>query len=287
MFGRERSGTRVYVLVCDKLGDMLIQAPKMSFLVVDPGGITGFVAYDGWNDVLWGDQWLGHDLDMSPTQKLAGKHRVRSKVAWELMREHERTVVRRLLTLLHALGPKTTVVFEDFVLGLAGNGQRGFGSSGGREGLAPARINAMWDLFSDVMGAWNGDLWRRYPAGLMGIDPRGAIVDKFGAVYWRMSLLDRMSEPLTTSSGGSSVLDVGVWGHGGAEMWYQMPAERSIITDERMRMWEIWSPNKPHLNDAMRHFVVRCRKLGVGSEILRKPELLRRPAMQKKVQDRT
>src|SRR5215218_7372371 len=104
------------------------------------------------------------------------------------------------------------------------------------------------------MGAWNGDLWRRWPTGLGGIDPRGATVDKFGASFWRMSLLDRMSEVLDQVGYGEADGRRLVWGHEGADMEYQQPGDRLTITDERMRRWGIFTPGKRHLNDAMQHY---------------------------------
>lgn len=269
---------------------MLIRCPELSFLVVDPGGTTGFVAYDGWRDELWGDQWIGVENDLVTNQKRPGPRRSRgfkAKMPFDMLLERERMVTFRMLTMLHALGPHTLVVYEDFVLGLSsdrGGDGMGFGASGGREGVSPIRLISMWSILSEWAGAWNGDLWRRWPTGLGGIDPRGASVDKFGASYWSMPLLDRMCEPLAESGVGADRL---TWGHGGAEMFFQMPGERKVITDERLHLWGAWSPGKAHLNDAMRHAIVRWRKMGIGGKIVRKPDLLRRTGYSKLVQRRS
>lgn len=41
---------------------------------------------------------------------------------------------------------------------------------------------------------------------------------------------------------------------------YQTPSQKSVITDERLRRWGLWTPGKTHKNDAMRHLLVFARK---------------------------
>ena len=43
----------------------------------------------------------------------------------------------------------------------------------------------------------------------------------------------------------------------------QQPSERSVINDTRLKRLELYQPGMPHANDAMRHLVVKSRKLRV------------------------
>lgn len=44
-------------------------------------------------------------------------------------------------------------------------------------------------------------------------------------------------------------------------VYKQLPAlAKSTCTDERMRRWGIWTPGKPHANDALRHAVTFLRR---------------------------
>lgn len=42
---------------------------------------------------------------------------------------------------------------------------------------------------------------------------------------------------------------------------YQMPAEMSIITDERQRRWGLWLPGKKDANVAIKHLIIKLRSL--------------------------
>jgi hypothetical protein len=49
----------------------------------------------------------------------------------------------------------------------------------------------------------------------------------------------------------------------------QMPGERSVITDARFRLWDMWVPAMDHGRDAFRHSLVFLRRFA-GQEMLRK-----------------
>lgn len=49
----------------------------------------------------------------------------------------------------------------------------------------------------------------------------------------------------------------------------QMPGERSIITDARLRLWGLWQPGVEHGRDAQRHGLAFLRRFA-GQEALRK-----------------
>ncbi len=45
------------------------------------------------------------------------------------------------------------------------------------------------------------------------------------------------------------------------EISYQMPAEKSSVTDERQKRWGLWFPGKKDANVAIKHMIVKLRKL--------------------------
>lgn len=49
----------------------------------------------------------------------------------------------------------------------------------------------------------------------------------------------------------------------------QMPGERSVITDARLRLWDLWVPGPDHQRDALKHGLVFQRRFA-GQEKLRK-----------------
>lgn len=49
----------------------------------------------------------------------------------------------------------------------------------------------------------------------------------------------------------------------------QMPGERSVITDARLRLWDMWVPGMDHGRDGLRHALVFLRRFA-GQEALRK-----------------
>lgn len=65
-------------------------------------------------------------------------------------------------------------------------------------------------------------------------------------------LLDRMR-----AAGGEASVEV------------QMPGERTVISDDRLRLWGLWVPALGHGRDALRHAVVFLRRFA-GQEKLRK-----------------
>lgn len=49
----------------------------------------------------------------------------------------------------------------------------------------------------------------------------------------------------------------------GMQVVMQMPSERSVITDERLKGWGLWSVGSggPHVRDAWRHLLVALRRV--------------------------
>jgi hypothetical protein len=59
-------------------------------------------------------------------------------------------------------------------------------------------------------------------------------------------------------------------GAGGAVVAHrQMPGERTVITDARLRLWGLWVPGMDHGRDALRHGLVFLRRFS-SQEVLRK-----------------
>lgn len=56
---------------------------------------------------------------------------------------------------------------------------------------------------------------------------------------------------------------------GGVTVETQMPGERSIITDARLKLWGLWVPAQDHGRDALRHALVFLRRFA-SQEMLRK-----------------
>lgn len=45
------------------------------------------------------------------------------------------------------------------------------------------------------------------------------------------------------------------------EVSYQMPSEKSSITDERQKRWGLWFPGKKDANVAIKHLIIKLRRL--------------------------
>lgn len=256
----------------------ILEMPGVSVLGVDPGGTTGWAAYDGWTGRLFYDQWIGKEpQDTNLTYK-----KVPTKVRYSEMIDREIMVSRRLLELVWCLGPRTVIAWEDFVLGHNDGGKGGYG---GREGLSPVRIYVSFMTLADEYGLWDGEMWLQRPAGIGGIDPRGFVVDDVGADYWgggqgldwRWRVRGRMPAQGVAGLGRSSVVPA-------IEM--QMPSCKAVATDERLKAWGLWVPSgagsHAHACDGMRHLVYRARELGL--RIKAEPERFR--AIQKEARDR-
>jgi len=56
---------------------------------------------------------------------------------------------------------------------------------------------------------------------------------------------------------------------GGVVAERQMPGERTVITDARLRLWDLWVPGVEHGRDALRHALVFLRRFA-SQERLRK-----------------
>lgn len=46
----------------------------------------------------------------------------------------------------------------------------------------------------------------------------------------------------------------------GEPIWQQPSDAKSIVTDKRMKAWDIWQPGQPHACDAIRHLLLWLRK---------------------------
>jgi hypothetical protein len=193
----------------------------------------------------------------------------------ETITEVERGVVTILCDLVMAMGPKTFIILEDFILGSTGN------PSGGRAGLSSPRITHKFDDRAWQEGLISGDAWRKWQGhGWAGADLRGwsvaagevpVFARRLAAVErWRLNgLYDHMSEDLPDSARA--------WNGTGAKLMWNMPAQRTFLKNvAAMQQWmrdhDLWVTSLPHGMDALMHVCVLARKL--GAEIQVKPERL-------------
>jgi hypothetical protein len=79
-------------------------------------------------------------------------------------------------------------------------------------------------------------------------------------VRFEAVLLDRLA---AASAAASTAAGGGVVAH------RQMPGERTVITDARLRLWGLWVPGMDHGRDALRHALVFLRRFA-SQEMLRK-----------------
>src|SRR3954468_1117228 len=113
-------------------GRTILETPAVSILAVDPGTCTGWAAFDGTSGRLFYDQWYG----VPKVDNNLASYRIKNRkdLPFSEMMARERVIARRLMDLVYWLGPRTVVVFEDFILGVDSNGRGGYG---GRAGLSP------------------------------------------------------------------------------------------------------------------------------------------------------
>jgi len=53
----------------------------------------------------------------------------------------------------------------------------------------------------------------------------------------------------------------------GVRVEVQMPGERKVVTDERLKLWGLWLPGLGHGTDAQRHGLVYLRKFAGSREV--------------------
>ena len=224
---------------------MIIDTPRKCIVAVDPGGTTGVAAYDGWSErLVWDQLDCGHGSgDLSTRDKKSRK--TAAAHAYDYVAAMEYAAVTAIVNLIIAMGPYGTLVIEDFVLLVGGQGV-----SGKREGLSPVRVTARLLDRCEALGVFNGDVWRRWQwLGITGMDKRGTIVTPVGKKRAELPLEQRYAAVGDMSGEGA-------WHGGGWDLEMQMPSEaKGYANDERMKRWGFWVPGKPHATDALRHWV--------------------------------
>lgn len=251
-------------------GRTILETPAISILAVDPGTCTGWAAFDGVSGRLFYDQWYGvnkADTNLTFYKLKAGKQ------PYALMMQRERQIARRLMDLVYWLGPRTVVVFEDFILGIDSNGRGGYG---GRAGLSPVRITTSFLTLWDERCVDEGDLWRTINCGLLGWDGRGYHVgSEASATYWSSSLVAKVA---------MNRFREGAYGGGGAA-WHEAQGasikSSAQCTDAALKACGMWVPGRQHARDAMRHMRYLAR--GMGLRINASPEWFRQTARETKV----
>jgi hypothetical protein len=277
----------------------LVVSPGISILGIDAGGTTGFALWDAWDQKLYVDhidagrgRRVRHrvmagivesphrrDVEKLLSLQSGGEvsgNRVKAgrglgkgrKGDLETICLVEHGVVTLLVDIVMAMGPKSIVVLEDFVLGSTGGG-----TSGARAGLSSPRItHRFWDRAWE-RGLTSGDAWREYTGhGWGGADSRGWTVH--GEVP---SFPDRLTAVERWRLEGRTEDEGVVWGGVGAKVVWQMPSERSFLSnvkamDQWLRDRGMWIASRRHGMDALQHVVVMARKL--GAEIQAEPERL-------------
>lgn len=243
----------------------IIPTPPLSILAVDPGTCTGWAAYDGTSGRLFYDQWYGlPKVDNNLTY-----YNIKSKnLKFDEMCSRERACARKLMNLVYWLGPRTVVVFEDFILGASDGGHGGYGI---RTGLSPVRVTVAFQTIWDERAVDEGDLWRHVNSGLLGWDGRGYHVGSEAALaYWSADLVSKTK---------MNRFMEGSYGSGGPT-WHPMQStsikSAAPCTDEALKACGMWVPGRQHARDAMRHLRYCAR--GMGLRISAEPEWFRRSA---------
>lgn len=287
-----------------KGANVLVPSPGVSIIGIDAGTTTGIAIWDAWDKRLYVDhidagrgkkvRYRVHagvvesstrrDVELALARTAEQRARVNGGRGLgagrpgviEVQSMVERGVTTVLCDLIMAMGPKTIVVMEDFILGATGGG-----TSGKRDGLSSPRLTnrldqRMWDI-----GLVSGDAWRVWQGhGWGGIDKRGWMV-KDGVVpdlrlrltaveRWRLEGVDDHIDTDMTHGGR-------VWAGPGVKVVWQMPAGRTFLTNvAAMKQWlrdhDMWMASAEHGMDALMHVCVMARK--VGAEIQAKPERL-------------
>lgn len=283
----------------------LVPDPGISIIGIDGGGTTGIAIWDAWDKKLYVDhidagrgrkvrhrvhagvvesphrrdveRLLAKDVGVTDARVMAGRGLGQGRIGQlETLCMVEHGVVTLLVDLVMAMGPKSIVILEDFVLGSTGGG-----SSGSRAGLSSPRItHKFWDRAWEK-GVVSGDAWRNWQGhGWAGVDARGwnvsngvvpSFADRLTAVErWRLEGLYDAWDPNLPE-------DSVAWGGVGAKVCWQMPAQRTFLKnvkemDDWMRTHGYWIASRRHGMDALQHVLVMTRKL--GAEIHAKPDLL-------------
>jgi hypothetical protein len=279
----------------------LVVSPGISIIGIDAGGTTGIAIWDAWDQKLYVDHidagrgrkvryrvWPGvvesssrRDVELLLAKDESERRRIRAGMGREQGRRGElevitmveRGVVTVLEDLIRAMGPRTIVVLEDFVLGATG------GVSGARGGLSSPRITHKLDDRMWQQGLVSGDAWRIWQGhGWAGADLRGWVIrdgvvpplrHRLTAVEeWRLQGKYNWDDPNLPE-------DAAAWQGVGCKVAWQMPSNRTFFkTVKQMQDWlrthEMWVPSAPHAMDALMHVCVMARKL--GAEVLAKPE---------------
>jgi hypothetical protein len=293
---------------------MVKQVPGgISLVGIDPGKTTGLAVWDAWDQ-----RWYVDQLDAGRGRKVrikvhggfvessamidgadelglrlaSGIQVVRgggNKTKLAIDAVVERTVVQTLIDVLLAVGPRTIVVLEDFVIGHAG-GEGLQAVQIGRDGLSPVRLNARLMQKADDMGLWQGDAWRVFDCGWWtGGDGRGVHVLTHDAVTGnplggvpdfrrRLTRVEqwRLGEVVAQRGAGA------VWGGSGPQLEIRLPSQRVWMAggakaqEAAMRDMEVWTAGLPHAMVAMQHAHAVGRE--IGSADLAKGERIWNPS---------
>lgn len=282
----------------------LVVDPGVSILAVDAGGTTGIALWDAWDKKLYVDhidagrgrkvrhrvhagivqsphrrdveRLLAKQTGVSDKRVMAGRGLGQGRIGdLESLCLVEHGVVTILVDIAMAMGPRSIIVLEDFVLGATGGG-----GSGARAGLSSPRItHKFWDR-SWEKGVHSGDAWRNWQGhGWGGSDGRGWNVQGEVPLFeQRLTAVERWRlEGRYDAFDPDLPDDACVWGGIGAKVVWQMPAQRTFLKnvkqmDDWMREHGYWKPGLRHGMDALQHVLVLCRKL--GAEIQAEPERL-------------
>lgn len=283
------------------MGTILTPSPGISIIAIDPGKTTGIAIWDAWDKRLYVDhidagrgrkvRYRVHagviespsrrEAELALCDTEADRRRVRAGGGLrkgkqgnnEAISIVERGVTTVLCDLVMALGPRSFVVMEDFILGTTGGT-----AHGGRDGLSPVRIAHRFDERAWDLGLFSGDAWRNWQGhGWAGADVRGwrirdGVVPSFArrlsaVEQWRVEGIGDERDPEFQGS---------VWAGAGCRMEWQMPSARSFLRGgvspmkEWLREREMWMAGAIHGMDALMHLAVFARKL--GAEVQAKPE---------------
>jgi hypothetical protein len=275
-----------------------------SLVGIDPGKTTGLAIWDAWDGKWYIDQLDAgrgrkvrlkvhggfiesraiidgaNDLGLrlaSGIQVVRGGGK-RTKIAIDTY--VERVVVQTLLDVLLAVGPRTIVVVEDFILGEAG----GAGLSAaeiGRDGLSPVRLNSRLQAMMEHLGYFNGDAWRVWQGGWWtGGDGRGVQVMNTDPVTGKglrgvPDFRRRLTRVEQHRVGDVTVMrgHGAVWGGVGNQLVMRYPHQRLWMgnakeQEAQMREDGWWLGGAPHAMVAMQHAHAVGRGMGIDIQAL-------------------
>ena len=286
----------------------LVASPGVSMIAIDAGETTGIAIWDAWDKKLYVDH-----LDAGRGRKV--RYRVHAGVVESSHRRDvevalaqgdaaltrrvkagrglgqgrsgvletqcmvERGVTTVLADLIMALGPRSFVILEDFILGATGGG-----TSGKRAGLSSPRITNRLDQVMWDRGIVSGDAWRVWQGhGWGGMDKRGWSIagGEVPNVRLRLSAVERWRLEGEDDHIGTDMEHGGrAWGGAGVKVVWRMPSQRTFLgtvakMDDWLQRHGLWMPGMRHGMDALEHVAVYAREL--GAEIQEKPERLWEP----------